>query len=180
MTCIAAVVGRRRVVMGGDSIAIAGHEVTLTTAPKVARVGPYLIGVAGNIRLGAVVHHAFKPPKPKDGVHFMATSFTDALRQSLDRAGVSRRQDGAEEHDSALLVAVKGRLYRLDADYQVLEQAEGYAVVGSGSPYALGSLHSTRGQKAKKRVRLALEAAAAHCASVRGPFVVRRSRRDER
>ncbi|KKO71831.1 hypothetical protein AAV32_09670 [Kerstersia gyiorum] len=57
--------------------------------------------------------------------------------------------------------------------YQVGEAASGYDAVGCGADIALGALCATTGMADhNSRIGLALHAAEAHSAGVRGPFTV--------
>jgi len=180
MTCVVGLVVGGAVYMGSDSMSVAGWETTRATTPKVARVGPYLIGSAGSWRLINLLHHAFDPPAPprtaKALRHFIPIRFVDSLRKCLKDGGwlhVENAQQTAKE--TAILVGVHGRLFLVGADLCAIEFHEGYAAEGSGSHVALGSLHTT-GQLGtihpKARVRLALQAAAAHDMGVQGPVKI--------
>jgi hypothetical protein len=57
------------------------------------------------------------------------------------------------------------------------DSTDGYDAVGCGADIAFGSLHTSKGQAPRTRVRRALEAAAHHSAGVAGPFVIKTSAR---
>jgi hypothetical protein len=61
----------------------------------------------------------------------------------------------------------------MDTDYHIGEADVPYMAEGSGQQLALGSLYSTGLIKTpRKRVRMALEAAAKFNMAVRGPFTI--------
>ena len=71
-----------------------------------------------------------------------------------------------------LLVATKGRVFRICSHLSVSESATGYDAIGSATPHALGSLASTEGRPPDERVGTALRAAERHHGGVAGPFTV--------
>lgn len=175
MTVIAGVVHRGTVVMGADSAGSANWSMTIRKDPKLFHTGQYLIGFTYSFRMGQVLRHVFKPPAPPKRANqverFMVVDFVDALRAALKASGWSKLKDGQEE-GGTFLVGTRGRLFRVEPDYQVGETRDGYDAVGCGGEIACGALHATAGMKPEARVRLALRAAERHSAGVRGPFAV--------
>jgi hypothetical protein len=97
------------------------------------------MGFTTSFRMGQLLHHAFKAPKPKgDLARFMATVFVDALRACLKDGGWARK-DPEQEQAGTFLVGVPGRLFAVHDDYQIAEPAGGYAAVGCGGDLALGA-----------------------------------------
>lgn len=109
-------------------------------------------------------------PVGDDAMRHMCTTFVDKLRECF-KAGGFARKDGDAEKGGDFLVGFAGRLFRVCEDYQVAETAAGYEACGCGENIARGSLFSTRHEEdAFGRLELALRAAEAHSAGVRGPF----------
>lgn len=176
MTAIVGLVHDGAVHIGGDSAGVAGWTLAVRADAKVFRNGPYLCGFTTSFRMGQLIQYGTLP-KPTGDLHrFMATTFIDALRDALKAGGWAERSN-EREAGGEFLVGVSGRLFTICGDYQVGENADGYAAVGVGHEIALGSLYSTAGTPAKRRVRLALEAAERHNIGVRGPFVCKSTRR---
>lgn len=161
--------------MGGDSAGVSGYSVTVRRDPKVFQVGDYLIGYTSSFRMGQLLRFNLsvgeQDPRHDDFQH-MATVFIDAVRNALKSGGYARIDSGAETGGD-FLVGYKGRLYKIEADFQVGESMDDFDCVGCGEDYALGSLYATRSLTASKRITLALEAAAHFSAGVRAPFVVK-------
>ncbi|MFE6305007.1 hypothetical protein [Nocardiopsis sp. NPDC057823] len=190
MTAIAAVVHDGRVHIGGDSAGVGGYDLTVRKDVKVFThpqrapgreeiAGFWAMGYTTSFRMGQVLQYAFVPPVLADGedVHrFMCTTFVDELRTTFKDAGWARSDSGVEE-TGQFLVGVRDRLFIVDSDYQIGESADGYAAVGCGADLALGSLHTTRGMdlKPRRRLKLALAAAAHHSAGVIAPFIYART-----
>ncbi|MEV4436621.1 hypothetical protein [Streptomyces sp. NPDC049555] len=172
MTVIVGLVHNDRVHLGGDSAGVSGLRITVRRDPKIFRNGPYAMGFTTSFRMGQLLHHAFKAPKPKGDLDgFMATVFVDKLRTCLKNGGWARK-DSEQEQAGTFLVGIHGRLFVIYDDYQIAEPADGYAAVGCGSEIALGALHATSALdvKPRKRLTLALVAAAHHSAGVCAPF----------
>ncbi|MEW2574613.1 hypothetical protein [Streptomyces syringium] len=172
MTVIVGLVHNGRVHLGGDSAGVAGLRLTVRRDPKLFRNGPYVMGFTTSFRMGQLLHHAFKAPKPRGDLdRFMATVFVDKLRKCLKDGGWARK-DSEQEQAGTFLVGVHSRLFAVYGDYQIAEPADGYAAVGCGDEFALGALHATADLylKPRERLGLALAAAGHHSAGVSAPF----------
>lgn len=175
MTCIVGVVHQGVVSLGGDSAGTAGWERTLRRDPKVFHVGEFVIGFTTSFRMGQLLQYSFTPPPidaAKDLHAYMVTEFVEAARAVFKEGGFSKSKN-EEESAGVFLVGVRGRLFKIDNDYQVGESLDGYDACGCGEGYALGVMHVTRGSvgcSTVERLRAALEASAHHNAGVAGPF----------
>lgn len=174
MTCIAGVADGKRVWMGADSYAGNGYSYVLTQRPKVRKVGEFLIGGAGSLRGLDAAHFLLEVTTTgaRDVERYMRTTFVDALRKALQKAGVKERLEGVESVDTTFLVGFRGRLFCVGGDFSVLSvPAWGYAV-GIGEAPAAAVLYALRGSRMKPetRIRAALKAAEATTEGVRSPF----------
>ena len=186
MTAIAAIVSRSsgRVFMGGDSAITAGWDLTARPDGKVFRNGPYVIGVSGGLRGAQIVQYAFDvppPAHPQGLAAFMSTVFVDRLRQAYKDAGYAKKDAERESTEDNILVGVNGRLFTVWSHYGVEESATPYAAVGAGHAYAMGSMHTTQDGilRTRQRLELALCAAEAFNAAVRGPYTYVSTPRDD-
>lgn len=175
MTCIVGLVDGGDVWIGGDSAASReSGELTLRRDPKVFRRGEYLIGFTDSWRMGQLLRYRLAVPERPGSVElfeWMATEFVDAVRRCLSEGGFAHIDNNVEE-GGGFLVAVGGRLFGVDSDYQVGEDLSGYSAVGCGAEVALGALAATRDLGGRIRVKRALEAAELHMNGVRRPFKV--------
>lgn len=175
MTCIVGIAEAGRVTIGGDSAGVAGLSLTVRADAKVFRRGEYVFGFTSSFRMGQLLRYSLEPPKPPDAdrdlMRFMVVDFVNALRKSLSEGGYATKYYEVET-GGTFLVGVRGRLFKVEEDYQVGEALAGYDACGCGEEFATGALYATRGRPARSRVRLALEAAEANSAGVRGPFVI--------
>ena len=176
MTCIAAVVWGNKVTMGGDS-AVTGYVEQTLAAKKVFRHGSFLLGYSGSVRMCNLLAYVFAPPElPADMPieRYLTTLFADALRTALKDAGNAYKEKEQEQSAGYFLLGYRDRLFRIGSDYSFVEVCEGYDAIGSGCEVALGALHATHSLELapRKRIELALEAAADFCTGVGGPFTI--------
>ena len=174
MTCIVGIAAAGKVTMGGDSAGVGDYDLTLRADRKVFANDGYLVGFTSSFRMGQLLQYALKPPHPEAGadlMRFMATEFVDAVRDCLKAGGYASRNNEAEA-GGHFLVGYRGRLFRVEGDYQVGESVYGFDAVGCGQNAALGSLHATPKLEPRRRVALALEIAEKCSAGVRAPFHV--------
>lgn len=174
MTCIAALVDNDTIWMGGDSAGVAGFELCIRSDQKVFKVEKFLFGFTSSFRMGQLLRYSFTPPKrhpDKDLMAYMVTDFVDAIRKCFKDGGFANKNNEVET-GGIFLVGHSGRLFCIEADYQVGESSDLYFAVGCGESYAKGSLFSTKQLIASERIRIALESAEHHSAGVRGPFTI--------
>lgn len=178
MTCIVGVVGRDgSVLIGGDSCAGDNHSYSIDTLkdPKVFRSGEFVIGYTTSFRMGDLLRYKFEPPKlyaETEISAYMRTSFIDEVRKTLKDGGFAQKEKDRES-GGCFLVGIKGRLFRIDDDYQVGEPADGMGAVGCGAQAARGALFAlgdTAAENPQVAVLTALRAAEACYAYVRAPF----------
>jgi ATP-dependent protease HslVU (ClpYQ) peptidase subunit len=172
MTCIAGLRQGGKVYVGGDSAGISGWDVTIRADPKVFVTGAYAMGFTTSFRLGQLLQFRLKLPEPPRSPRrlypFMVNEFVEAARECLKTGGVATREKEAEQ-GGTFIVGVRGRIFIVESDYQVVEPSAPFAAIGSGAPYALGALATSKGGPAA-RVRQALAVAERFCAGVRAPF----------
>ena len=185
MTCIVGLEGQGEVIVGGDSAGVTDNDLVVVRADeKVFPLlgGEFVLGFTDSFRMGQLLRYSLRMPSREkrdaaygaDPDRFMATTFVDAVRACLKKGGFARREDYAET-GGTFLVGWRERLYEVDDDYQVGRSVTGYTAVGGGAEIAYGALHATAGAEPDQRVELALEAASAHSATVRPPFVILRT-----
>lgn len=169
MTCIVAVAEKGQVWMGADSAATdpRGTQV-IRREPKVFKLGDAVVGVAGSFRAAQVIRYSAPPvEKHRDMHRYLCTEWIESLREAM---GEAVAESETETFEGALLIGISGAVWQVEADYHVGRSVQTFDAVGSGAQVALGSLLSTKGLEPDKRVKLALEAAEAFCASVRRPW----------
>ena len=173
MTTLAAIQGDGWAVIGCDSRASdeGGRYMDLATHKIVDNNG-ILIAVSGASRGGNIAQFGWKPPKPRaneDLDVFMTTKFIPSLRKAFQDAGYEGKDDGAAaEHDSSLIISVRGVIYPIFEDYSWDREDRNVYYSGSGGDIALGALEVLNYQKikspkdAERALRKAIEAAIKH------------------
>jgi ATP-dependent protease HslVU (ClpYQ) peptidase subunit len=176
MTCIVGLVEGNKVYIGGDS---AGTEEKyrhqcLRKDKKVFLNRNFVIGGTSSFRMIQLLRYSFAPPVYEEGEDlecYMAVKFIDGIRECFKNGGYARK-DAERESGGIFLVGFQGRLFCIEADYQVGESLCEYHAVGSGADIALGTLYATAHLQPLERIELALKAAEAHNAAVRAPFYI--------
>lgn len=175
MTCIVGLKKNGKVYLGGDSASVGGYDLMVTREPKVFKNGEALIGYTSSWRMGQLLRYKLvlpHQPVEMDDDTYLRTMFVDAVRQTLKDGGYTKVENNVEI-GGLFLVGYRGRLFRVDEDFQVLEPVADFDAVGCGEAYAKGALYASQDVKDEtKRVMQALEAAERMSAGVRGPFVV--------
>lgn len=176
MTVIVGIKAENRVLIGGDSAGVDGRlGLLIRSDPKVIQVRNMLLGFTSSFRMGQLLAHCLpglaQPENDSDVFGWMVSTFIDAVRSTLKTGGFAERVNEVES-GGFFLVAYRGRLFEIGPDYQVGENADGYAAVGCADQIALGALHATRDveEHPERRIRAALDAAEHFSAGVRGPF----------
>lgn len=179
MTCI---VGYKdsdgTIFIGGDSAGTdSWYNQTIRRDPKVFRVGEFLIGFTDSFRMGQILMYNLKPPpiKTKNIYKYMVTEFVEEVRRCFKEGGFGRNKDG-EDRGGDFIVAVRGRLFRVESDFQVGESCDNYIAAGSGENFAMGVLFALDKQKLtpREKIKAALQAASHFNAAVSPPYVVKK------
>lgn len=178
MTCIVGMIDGPRVWMGADSIEANGAmHADVRVDPKVFRVGPYLLGCSGSWRAIQILRYQFHPVTPRGAsLHeFLCTEFLALMNDKLRARGFVPDSTGALPCGD-ILVGVDGQLFTIYGAAQVAMNPHGFAAVGCGAQVAKGALYGLTDVDCQrppaKRLEIALRAAAAFQADVRGPFKI--------
>lgn len=178
MTCIVGLISKKGVYIGGDSAGVAGYSLTVRADDKVFANNGFLFGFTSSFRMGQILRFGFTPPKRHldvDIYEYMVTDFIDAVRTRFRTAGYLATTNG-EERGGTFLVAHRGRLFKVEGDFQVGESTDGYDACGCGDSIALGALYATKVANGfsdpEAAVRTSLMAAEGYSAGVRSPFKV--------
>lgn len=200
MTCVVGYADGGKVWIGADSLSGAedGWHVEIRRTPKVfgVRLGggapggeTLVVGFTSSWRMGQILQTAEEVamlalPDARGGDwtlwRWMVTAFAESARAALKRGGYVQVKD-AREDAGEFLAGVRGRLFYVGSDFQVVEPLRQYAAVGAGARVALGALYGIDEAHARAgvgpmppeaRVRMALEAAQEFNGGVRGPFTI--------
>lgn len=174
MTCIAALLDKGNVYIGGDSAGVAGLSISIRADEKVFQRGPFIFGFTSSFRMGQILRYKFDPPLQtvsQDDMTYMVTDFIDAVRRTFANNGFG---DKDATVGGTFLVGYKGKLYTIESDFQVGIPSINFDAVGCGADLALGSLYTTQGSELtpEERIVFALEAASQFSAGVAPPFLL--------
>lgn len=177
MTCIVGVVGDGIVYLGADSLGSGHVKKRVLSTPKVFRVKgttDTLIGYTSSFRMGQILMYTEdlldEAQLADGGVEYLVTQFIPKLKAVFLAAGYGS-VDGHEHCGGEFLLASRGRLFKVEHNYHVIESFN-YDACGEGEDHALGSLFSTSalGVTGEIRVELALKSAGEFVVSVGGPY----------
>ena len=186
MTAVVALIHENKVLLGGDAAASDDKSGLIFSRvdPKVFRVGQFGIAFVDSFRMGQILQYNWIPPvyKPTAGFKnldkFMRTKFVESVKETFKEQGYGNQTAGSTEdgdEGGIFIIAVQnaGRIFTMDSDFHIGEADLQYMAEGAGQELCLGSLYSTAAIKTpRKRVRMALEAAAKFNMSVRPPFTI--------
>lgn len=185
MTCIIGYEEKGKVYMGGDSGAVDDFSTTSTHEEKVYHThcqeneSQFLIGYEGSFRMGQVVKYQFHPRKhykEMDDMKYLTTIFVDDLIECLDVNNVLTRTFEERIETDRMLLGYKGKLYAIDADFNVLRNRMGFDTIGSGFEIArgaMGAFRENKKMKAEDRIKKSLEIVGNMCNSVCAPYYVK-------
>jgi len=164
-----------KVILGTDSFV--GNEISKDSVdgPKIFRIGQIAVAYAGGMRVPQILMHTLKVPRYSEAKASLWTvSLAEQIRRILVEYGAAGRNSEDGDTSSAdMLIAVKGKVYTMQEDFAIYRVQRGYAAIGIGASYALGSLY-TSGENGLTdpvhRVRLALRAAGQFSPAVSDPF----------
>ena len=197
MTCIVGLQSGKSVLIGGDSAGTSGNlSQRILGDKKVFNKGKFVFGVCGLPKVIDAIRYTFDIPeqdKSEEDRAYISATFLPAFKECLKEAGCfagehDREESGHEESESnqdnleevfvgAVLFGYKGKLYRIESNFQIITNAYEFDAVGSGQDIAIGALHSSKkNSNAKKRILSALEASAINNAGVRPPFTIVQTR----
>ena len=141
MTILVGLTYKGKVYMGADRSMSDNNYITALARPKIRKHGPFLIGFSGSLGTGQLSTYATYPDINTTNLEsFMRISFCGALQRAAEdfKIDISNDDNGAD-----LLVGIAGRLFEISTlDWSVGEYTQ--CATGSGYPYAMGSLHTSR------------------------------------
>jgi len=170
MSTVVAIVDKGKVWMGADSYAtMEGGERRRIICNKIFTNGPYLIGYVGSVRVGQVVRPEYFTP-PDD-----ILKLPDALIKHFKEKGclgVDGEDQTSKNASNFLIATPTGRLFEILVDFQ-LNEVKDFTAIGSGSPFALGSLYTTKGIKnCRRRATTALMVAGVYDMHTGPPYII--------
>ncbi len=151
MTTLVGVQGNGWCVLGSESRAsLDTGRLIEAASPKIVETNGILIAGAGSGRGSNLVHHGWKPARPRanqDTDEWMTMQFIPQMRHMFIDAGYDMKEDGdVAEHDSSFLIVVRGVIYPVFEDYSWDRDTSGIYYSGSGGDIALGAMEALLGE----------------------------------
>ena len=175
MTIIVGLQTERGVIMGADSMASTDFIARHLSIPKVFKRFGLVIGCSGAPYLiNLLMYGDLDIEEPAIlTMEWMVRRFVPALREAI-KAG------DFDFEDSSVMVGRGDKIFTVYVDYSVVCWDTPYAVIGSGSEFALGSLVTTSMFKISEeaRVKAAIWATERYCPTVGGATVIVREWED--
>jgi hypothetical protein len=189
MTCIVGLVHNGVTYIGADSLGSTPYTKAVRKDRKVFRLknsDKVIIGATHSFRMTQLLMYSDELIDERDikddliNHEYMVTKFIPNVIDLFEKNGFSRI-DQNEKVGGRFLVGYKDKLYSIDSDFQVGESLCKYDALGSGSDFALGSLHSTEGyiESPIVRIHMALQAATQFAIGVEPPFYILNTENNE-
>lgn len=156
MTVIVGISNGDNVYIGGDR-GVSDNDVILSMSrPKITKVDGWVFGYAGTLGTGQLMEFIEFPKvlKNDDPYKVLRLNIVEQIKKAYDSFGRDIEDNGTD-----WLIGYKNRLFEISSgDWGVLEIS--YSAIGSGSAFALGSLHTSKNWRdTKKRVHTAIDSA---------------------
>lgn len=179
MTCIVGIQKGNKVWLGGDSAATSGDLGQLLIADKKVFVNDELgvaFGICGSPKIIDPLRFTkfTKQARHENDREYVSTVLVPEIKEAFKKSGcVIDNPNHGELFEGTILIGAKGKLYRMECNFQLITNAYGFDAIGSGADIAIGSLHATKAaNNPKQRILMALEASAIGNAGVRPPFTI--------
>lgn len=178
MSCVVGLINGNTVYLGADSGTFSGWHACVRKDPKVFIRGQMAIGCVGSPRVNNLLRYQLDLPEHPEGMgakEYLVRYFVESVRSCLKDGGCVKKDNEVEEVSgySALLIGYHGRLFEIDADYQVGEPDSPFYAIGCGAPWALGCMTAMwDGYNPEYALEKSLEVAKQWCSGVREPWVI--------
>lgn len=143
MTCTIGFRLKDGVIMASDSAGTANDFQIIRRDPKIFAKNNILFGIAGSFRMRDVLMYDVKIPQKKNKQtldEYVRTDLIDAIRTTFIKKGICKVEDNENTSLGSILLGIENKLYVIDSDFQVGENLDPFAVIGSGEVMATGIL----------------------------------------
>lgn len=153
MTVVVGVRGRRGVLLAGDSQWSTLYTKRERTNGKTFGLHETVaVAYCGSARLGQILTFHLEELEPPrlgvDELRWAVRTFVPFLREACEEHGHLKIWHNVERlGQAAFLLAVRGRLFTVEDDLQVGEDALAYCTLGSGEDVAIGAMQALVGDE---------------------------------
>lgn len=143
MTVIVGYKHEGKVYIGGDTAGWSSYRTVVRKDTKVFVSNGIAYGFTSSYRMGQILkYHTYRvldDSRENDVYGYVVRCLVPMWKDILKSHGYMRTNSG-EDEGGTFLVGIDGRLFLVDADFQVAESEDEYDACGSGLEYALGAL----------------------------------------
>jgi hypothetical protein len=155
MTVIVGITNGTNVYIGGDRGVSDDETILSLSRPKVHINNNWVFGYSGSLGIGQLMEFIDMPDAGEDPYKTLRMDVVSHMRSAIDLYSVSNAETASE-----FIIGTQGRLFEMNTtDWSVAEVNE--TALGSGSPFALGSLDTTKDFPATPEWRIEMALCAA-------------------
>jgi len=155
MTVIVGITNGTNVYIGGDRGVSDDETILSLSRPKVHINNNWVFGYSGSLGIGQLMEFIDMPDAGEDPYKTLRMDVVTHMRSAIDLYSVSNAETASE-----FIIGTQGRLFEMNTtDWSVAEVTE--TALGSGSPFALGSLDTTKDFPATPEWRIEMALCAA-------------------
>lgn len=148
MTLIIAFKHKDSVILAGDKMGSDGFTKDINKKPKIFKLTgedtTVYVGYTSSFRFGQLLEYMAIPRKAPniDEYEYMVKHFIPEMRNKLEQGKYTGTDNKGES--GQCIVVLNNRIFKVQSDFSVLENANEYCSIGSGEYHAAGIL-SVRG-----------------------------------
>lgn len=164
MTVIVGITSGKHIYMGADRGASDEESIVSLSRPKIQIKDGWIFGYSASLGTGQLME-IIDLPIPNDDVYrLIRKDIVSELKSAIEDYGSSD-----SDHTADFLIGAKGMLFEFNtSDWSVAEVKE--TAVGSGGPFALGSLYTSKHLLVEDRIDLAVHSAIQYSPTCQGPI----------
>jgi ATP-dependent protease HslVU (ClpYQ) peptidase subunit len=140
MTCIAALMDKTHIYLGGDRLISDGHVGSTLVHSKVFKIGTMLIGSMGSLRASQIISHHLELPKDTrcNPIDYMIQDLIPEIRRCLEFHKYTGNDNKGRCGNYVL--CYRSKIFVIQEDWSVCELNIPYTAIGSGGVTADGAL----------------------------------------
>jgi hypothetical protein len=155
MTVVVGITNGTNVYIGGDRGVSDDMTILSLSRPKVHINNDWVFGYSGSLGIGQLMELIDLPDAGENPYKTLRMDVVSHIRSAIDLYSVNNNDNTSE-----FLIGTQGRLFEMNtADWSVAEVNE--SAIGSGGPFALGSLDTTKDFPATPEWRIEMALCAA-------------------
>jgi len=163
MTVIVGISTGKHVYMGADRGASDEDSMISLSRPKIHVKDGWIFGYAASLGTGQLMEMIDLPIPNNDIYRLIRTDIASSLKSAIEDYG-----NADPEHAADFLIGANGMLFEFNTSDWSVAQVKATAI-GSGGPFALGSLYTSKTLLTEDRIELAVQSAIYFSPTCQGP-----------